>query len=1286
MRLHTKTFLFAVVAFVAILAGVALVFVGRESADFAAIERDQAMRAMERVKAALDRRRDELGRSAHIWAARDDTYDFIVSSNATYVKRNLTDEALRGAEINFLMLITPSGRVACAKVCEVWDDQRTPQPAGQTAVLPPVSPLVQPATATSMVAGFMVVSNRVCQIAARPILTSQGQGPMRGSLVAGRFLDRREERHLADAVGVTVRLRPVRAVTSAATVMIDAGAWRPTRVTASADSVHVAETFMDIQGEPCLVAEIDVPREIMRQGRRTLWAAIAMAGLVGMVPIVAMGAALERLVLRRLRRLRDEVERRSGSGDSGDSDERGRAPDGDELARLGAALDAVLVKAQRTQGEVLAGEDRYAKLMESSPDGVCVTTHDAILFANAVMARILGVEERDELMSAPLTAFLPPDAGGAWERHVLRVQSAPEEAATLALRLAHPDGGMVELDVISVAIAYQGAAAVQSLVRDVTQQHLDAARQARCTAQIARYHSALLRVMREPSADFTTTLERLLELIARTLPVARASYWRFHTGQRRLACVDLYALDADRHEREDDIDAEKCPRYCAALEQAKTIMADDALTDARTSEIADSHLRRREIGALLNTVVRSQGVLLGVLSLAHVGGPRAWSHEEEEFASSIANMIALAIEADQRRRAEEALRQSEQRVRLAQQLAGMGTWEWDMRTNAEVWSPSLHELFGLPPNDGEMHYDDFLKAIHPHDRQAVEAAVRACLESGTPYEIEHRILRPDGEVRWVAERGNVVRDADGTPTRMLGVTMDINARKQAEHAIADEKERLAVTLRSIGDAVVTTDVDGRIVLMNRVAEELTGWTNEEARGRPLEEIVRLFDERTRAARSDIVARVMSAGAIVALDETCVLVARAGQERLVRDSAAPIHDRDNRSIGVVVVLREVTAARRMEEEILKAQKLESVSILAGGIAHDFNNLLTIMLGNISLARMSSDNSAVVADRLADAESAIEQAMHLTRQLLAFSRGSSPTTQHTSICQLLRDTVPLLVRGTAVRCELSAPETLWSAEIDAGQISQVINNLVINAVQAMPNGGDLRVAAENVRVREPVAPQMPPGAYVRIAIGDTGSGIAADALARIFDPYFTTKPKGNGLGLTISYSIVKNHKGAITVDSVEGRGTTFNIYLPATVPTAAAAPAPAATQPAARGRVLLMDDEQIILRTTCAVLQKLGFAVAATATGEEAVQAYTAALNTPAAFDVVILDMTVPGGMGGMDTLRALAQLDPNVRAVATSGYFNDDLMSDLRTVGFRAMLRKPYTVAQLQETVRNVMKL
>jgi len=327
---------------------------------------------------------------------------------------------------------------------------------------------------------------------------------------------------------------------------------------------------------------------------------------------------------------------------------------------------------------------------------------------------------------------------------------------------------------------------------------------------------------------------------------------------------------------------------------------------------------------------------------------------------------------------------------------------------------------------------------------------------------------------------------------------------------------------------------------------------------------------------------------------------------------------------------------------------------------------------------------VNERLNDAETAVAQAMQLTQQLLTFARGNVPMKQCVALGQLVRDTVPLMLRGSAVRYELRTPEDAWAAEIDPGQIAQVLNNLVLNAVQAMPHGGQLQVAVENVLLATALAPHMQPGAHVRITVHDTGPGIAPEHLQNIFDPYFTTKSKGNGLGLTISYSIIKNHKGVLTVESPAGQGTSFFIYLPAVAAAHDARPsAPPALLPG-KGHVLLMDDELIILRTTRAVLEKLGYHVATSEHGAAAVQAYQEAHAQQNPFDVVIVDMTVPGGMGGADTLRALLAIDPAVRCIATSGYFSNDVASNLSSLGFKALLRKPYTIAQLQATLRTVL--
>jgi PAS domain S-box-containing protein len=532
--------------------------------------------------------------------------------------------------------------------------------------------------------------------------------------------------------------------------------------------------------------------------------------------------------------------------------------------------------------------------------------------------------------------------------------------------------------------------------------------------------------------------------------------------------------------------------------------------------------------------------------------------------------------------------------------------------------------------------------------------------------------------------GDVLLGADGTPARMLGVTADITERKTAEDMMAAEKERLAVTLRSIGDGVISTDTTGAITLMNRVAEKLTGWLADEACGRPVDEVFRILAEDTHAPCASPVQAVLQLHALVQVDEPRILVMRDGTERMVRDSAAPICDLASQVIGVVLVFRDVSTERRMEEELLKAQKIESLSVLAGGIAHDFNNLLTVVLGNVSLARMHAESNALANERLIDAETAVAQAMQLTQQLLTFARGSTSLKKRVALDHLVRDTVPLLLRGSAVRCDLRTPADAWAAEIDPGQISQVINNLVINAVQAMPHGGQLQVALDNVLLTTAMAPHMQPGPHVRIGVHDTGTGIAPEHLQKIFDPYFTTKSKGNGLGLTISYSIVKNHKGVLTVESQVGRGTSFYIYLPAVAAQQSALPAATPAPPTGNGRILLMDDELVILRTTRAVLEKLGYHVATSEHGAAAVQAYQEARTQQNPFDVVIVDMTVPGGMGGADTLRALQGIDPLVRCVATSGYFNDDLASDLSSLGFKALLRKPYTIAQLQDTLRTVL--
>ncbi len=399
-----------------------------------------------------------------------------------------------------------------------------------------------------------------------------------------------------------------------------------------------------------------------------------------------------------------------------------------------------------------------------------------------------------------------------------------------------------------------------------------------------------------------------------------------------------------------------------------------------------------------------------------------------------------------------------------------------------------------------------------------------------------------GALDYIAKSEVTLRDMPHLATQVLREWRHITERRKAEASLAEEKERLAVTLRSIGDAVITTDVEGRISLINRVAEQLTGWRQEEALGEPLERVFNIIDEHTRESCDNPVAKVLETGGIVGLANNTVLVSKDGTERVIEDSGAPILDQQKGTIGVVLVFRDATEKRRLQDERQKVQKLESIGILAGGIAHDFNNSLTAIIGNISLAKFYANPGDQILEKLEEIERAAMRTRDLTQQLLTFSKGGKPIKEIVSIAELLKEASIFALRGSNVRCTFDLPKDLWPVSIDAGQISQVISNIIINAEQSMPAGGVIEVKTQNVEITSPALIPSESGKYVKVSIRDQGIGIPRDHLTRIFDPYFTTKQKGSGIGLTVAYSIVDRHNGYITAES-EGEGSTFHMYLPA-----------------------------------------------------------------------------------------------------------------------------------------------
>lgn len=403
---------------------------------------------------------------------------------------------------------------------------------------------------------------------------------------------------------------------------------------------------------------------------------------------------------------------------------------------------------------------------------------------------------------------------------------------------------------------------------------------------------------------------------------------------------------------------------------------------------------------------------------------------------------------------------------------------------------------------------------------------------------------------------------------------------------------------------------------------------------------------------------------------------------------PILDEDGEPSHLVVTASNVTEKRKMEEHQLKAQKLESVGLLAGGIAHDFNNILTAIIGNTSLARMKVANLAVeekekILSWLEEIERASHQAKDLTQQLLIFSKGGQPIFKTVDIGKLLKETTEFALRGSNVRHKFNMFNEPLYVEIDEGQMSQVIHNLVVNAVHAMPDGGTIKVSVERVVIGGSDSLPLETGEYVRISVEDPGHGIPRHCIDKIFDPYFSTKQMGSGLGLTTAYSVAQKHRGHIAVDSEWGVGSTFYVYLPVSKKVAAVNQAATQIVSAGKGRVLVMDDEKIIRQVLGDMLSVLGYEAVCVKDGAQAIEAYTEVMGTDKPFDAIIMDLTIPGGLGGKDTIRILVDIDPKVKAIVSSGYSNDPVMANYKNYGFLDIVVKPYNIDKLGEVLETV---
>jgi PAS domain S-box-containing protein len=667
---------------------------------------------------------------------------------------------------------------------------------------------------------------------------------------------------------------------------------------------------------------------------------------------------------------------------------------------------------------------------------------------------------------------------------------------------------------------------------------------------------------------------------------------------------------------------------------------------------------------------------------------RAYPIKNKE--GKIVGLVGVHTDITVQRQAEQKLRKSESQLRESQKIARLGNWDLDLASQVLYWSDAMYKLFDKSTENFVPSFNEFARSVHPNDYATMLTNFDNALKSdASPYHVAVRIINDSGR-EWVMEAFGVARrDMSGKALSIFGTAQDITERMQAEEKIRQSEQFIRGILDTVDEGFIVVDRNFRILTANKAYCSQVGSSAEMIIGRHCYEISHktnrpCYEEGEECATYQAIETGKPHSALHHHKDA------NGNFLYVETKAFPIKNASGVVTSVIETVNNITEKHLLEEERLKTQKLESIGTLAGGIAHDFNNLLQGVFGYISLAKMSLNNKEKSATALEQAEKALHQSVNLTTQLLTFSKGGKPVRKPVNIRLVIENATRFALSGSRSESHIVADDNLWWADVDEGQIGQVIQNIILNADQAMPVGGRVEIRAKNVQAPSKDLPQaLKKEKYVVVAIEDNGIGIAAEYLDRIFDPYFTTKVKGSGLGLATSYSIIRNHNGLINVKSEPGKGTIFTIYLPAT--TAAVQQEKQIEQTLLSkaeytSRILVMDDEKVVRDVAGELIIALGHEVEFAKHGDEAIEMYKAALKGQRPFDVVILDLTIRGGMGGLETVQQLLKMDPNVKAIVSSGYSDDAVTANYEKQGFKAFMNKPYDVNALREVLNRMLNI
>jgi len=613
-------------------------------------------------------------------------------------------------------------------------------------------------------------------------------------------------------------------------------------------------------------------------------------------------------------------------------------------------------------------------------------------------------------------------------------------------------------------------------------------------------------------------------------------------------------------------------------------------------------------------------------------------------------------------RTRDALAAQRHELAEAQRIGHLGSWDWDLVTDRLVMSDAMCDIIGVEPADAPTTGASFYDFVHPDDRGSSRQAEGTAIATGEPYRAEYRLVRPDGSTRVIEDRGEIDRDADGRPVRMLGIAIDVTERRETEAA----RDQLAAAVEQTTDTIVITDLDNAIVYVNEAMERRIGYPREALIGRNSSIVTGLPPNEDNAI---VQTAMQSPGGIRQIVPSRRADGTMGEEEV---TITAVRNGAGRVVGAVGVGRDVTNERALEAQVRHAQKMEAVGTMAAGIAHDFNNVLTAITGYAQLVLEGLPAEAPERDDLDQILTAANRASTLTRQLLTFAKRQPADMHAVDAGLLVQDLERLIGRliGVGIELETVVGEAILPVRADPGQIEQVVMNLAANARDSMPGGGRLRISVRTVDIG-PDDPVVAAGTWVEIAVLDTGTGMTADVVSRVFEPYFTTKRAagGSGLGLATAYGIVRAHGGHLLVDTAPGVGTTFRVLLPPTKDATAAVAAEPPSRPAGAGQtVLLVEDEEAVRRLTMRLLASLGFTVIAPASPAHALEI---AADPTQPLDLLLTDVRMPL-MSGTEVAARVRDVRPTLPVVLMSGYSEESLGDLVGSQAGYAFLQKPFT--------------